>query len=76
MSLLHYEVEDAADVGGHDGAGGADFAPEKLLGLLLQREVGAERLEGDGHAELQVEGEPDLAHAAPSQEGAELVAVS
>ena len=74
--LRHDQVEDPADVGGDDFAGRADFSAQELPRLVRCRALGADRLQGHVHPQLQVEGAKDLAHSAPAQHLADLVALS
>jgi len=69
------QVVDPADVRGDDLPGGAHLAAQQLAAPLLLDVLGAQRLEGDLDAQLQIGGVPDLPHPAPAEERLDLVAV-
>src|SRR6267142_7016442 len=62
------EVEDAADVAVRDLAGQVDLAAEPREQEVVVRQLGAERLEGDPRAQLEVLHLVDLAGAAAGDE--------
>ncbi len=70
------QVEDPADVRRDHLAGAAHLLAQGLQGPLVGQELGPQSLEGHVHAELQVEGPPDLAHAATAELRADAVAVA
>jgi hypothetical protein len=67
VALLH-QVEDPADVGRSDVAGGAHFAAQEFRARGIGEDFGQQELERHLHLELLVESLPHLAHAAPAQQ--------
>jgi hypothetical protein len=76
LAVLGDEVEDAADVGGDDLACRAHLTAEQLARLLAVHLLGADGLERDVDAQLEVERAEDLAHAAAAEQLADLVALA
>src|SRR5262249_46316417 len=68
-------VEDAAYVRVRDLPCQVDLALEALGGLLVESDLGADRLQGHAPAQLDVLGLVHLAHAAAGHEAQDLVAV-
>ena len=70
------QVEDPADVGGDHLAGGPHLAAQHLEPPLVLEQVPAQRLERHLDPQLEVEGPPHLAHAAPAEHLEDLVALA
>jgi hypothetical protein len=63
------QVVDSADVWRRDLARDADLLAQKLEPARVCKELGAEGLEGHLDPKFEIEGAPDLAHAAASELG-------
>ena len=70
------EVEHAAHVRRDHLARRADFLAQAVQRPLVGDQPGSHRLEGDVHAQLEIEGAKDLPHAAAPEQRADAVAVA
>ena len=76
LSVLVYQIEDAAHVRREHLSSGADLAPQQVAGALVPRVAGTHRLQRHVHPQLQIEGAVHLAHAAAAEQLANLVPVT
>ncbi len=70
------QVEDAADMGRGHVAGSAHLAPEKGNTLGIGAHFGKQELQGHFDPELQIEGEPNLTHAAAAEEALDAITIA
>jgi hypothetical protein len=76
MAVLDNQVEHSADVCRDDLARATNLTPQEVPGAIVSDQVGSNRLERHFHAELYIEGMPDLSLTAATENAQKPVAAT